>query len=222
MDLIAQFIDIFLHLDKHLVEWANQFGLWLNAILFAVVFCETGLVVTPFLPGDSLLFAVGALTALPGSPLEIWSVMVLLIVAGVLGDAVNYAIGRRIGPAVFKREDSWLLNKRHLERTHAFYEKHGGKTIIFARFIPIIRTFAPFVAGVGTMGYRRFASFNVIGAVAWVLSFTLAGHFFGQMPAVKRNFQYVILAIIVISVIPVVVEFFRARADARKAEAPQA
>jgi membrane-associated protein len=216
MEHLAWFIDVFLHLDKHLVDWANLYGPWLNGILFAVVFCETGLVVTPFLPGDSLLFAVGALTALPDSPLELWSVAGLLILAGVLGDATNYAIGRRIGPAVFKREDSWLLNKHHLERTHAFYEKHGGKTIIFARFIPIIRTFAPFVAGVGTMGYRRFASYNVVGAVLWVLSFTTAGHFFGQIPAVKRNFQFVILAIIVISVIPVVVEFMRARADAWK------
>jgi membrane-associated protein len=221
MDAISWFIDIFLHLDRHVVEWAKLFDHWLYAILFAVIFCETGLVVTPFLPGDSLLFAVGTLTALPDSPLELWSTMALLIVAGVLGDAVNYAIGRRLGPKVFSREDSWLLNKKHLLRTHAFYERYGGKTIFFARFIPIVRTFAPFVAGVGTMGYRRFAMYNVAGAVAWVMLFTLAGHFFGQMPAVRRNFQLVILAIIVISVLPLVVEYLRARAAARRAASTQ-
>jgi membrane-associated protein len=217
MDAVDWFIDVFLHLDRHLVEWAHLFGPWLYVILFAIVFCETGLVVTPFLPGDSLLFAVGALTALEDSPLELWSVMAMLIVAGVLGDAVNYWIGRRLGPKVFSRDDSWLLNKQHLLRTHAFYERHGGKTIVLARFIPIIRTFAPFVAGVGAMGYRRFAIYNIAGAVAWVLLFTLAGHFFGQWPVVKRNFQLVILAIIVISVLPIVVEYLRARAAAKRA-----
>jgi len=216
MQFVHWFIDVFLHLDQHLVEWANQFGPWLYVILFVVVFCETGLVVTPFLPGDSLLFAVGALTALDDSPLSLPGVIGLLIVAGVLGDAVNYAIGRRIGPKVFSREDSWLLNKQHLLRTHAFYERHGGKTIVFARFIPIVRTFAPFVAGVGAMGYRRFALYNVAGAVAWVTLFTLLGYFFGQTPFVKRNFQIVILAIIVISVLPMVVEYLRPRATSRR------
>ncbi len=179
MDAVHWFIDVFVHLDQHVDNWATLFGPWLYVILFAVIFCETGLVVTPFLPGDSLLFVVGTLTARPESPIELWSVMALLTVAGVLGDAVNYAIGRRLGPKVFSREDSWLLNKRHLLRTHAFYERHGGKTIIFARFIPIVRTFAPFVAGIGAMGYRRFAFYNVTGAVAWVMLFTLAGYFFG-------------------------------------------
>jgi membrane-associated protein len=219
MEFIHWFINVFLHLDQELVEWANYCGPWLYVILFAIIFCETGLVVTPFLPGDSLLFAVGALTALDNSPLELWSVTLLMIIAGVLGDAVNYAIGRRIGPKVFSREDSWLLNKEHLLRTHAFYERHGGKTIVLARFIPIIRTFAPFVAGVGAMGYRRFAIYNVTGAIAWVLLFTLAGHFFGQTPIVKRNFQLVIIGIVVVSVLPMVVEFLRARAAARRVAA---
>lgn len=210
MDL-KHFIDIFLHLDKHLNEWAASLGGGLYGILFLIIFCETGLVVTPFLPGDSLLFAVGALSATDGSPISLPLVMILLFVAAVLGDAVNYSIGRRVGPGVFKSESSRLLNKKHLLRTQAFYEKHGGKTIIIARFMPIIRTFAPFVAGIGEMRYRRFAIFNITGAALWVGSFTLLGYFFGNMPAVKKNFTYVILAIIVVSVMPGVIEFIRAR-----------
>ncbi|MBN1960805.1 MAG: DedA family protein [Deltaproteobacteria bacterium] len=209
-------IDIFLHLDVHLTAWANVFGGWLYAILFLVIFCETGLVVTPFLPGDSLLFATGALAALPGSPLQIGWVIILLAIAGILGDSVNYAIGKKIGPKVFRSNSRWL-NQRHLQRTHEFYEKHGGKTIIFARFMPIIRTFAPFVAGIGYMSYRRFLAFNVIGAIAWVTMFSTAGYFFGSIPHVKSNFQYVILAIIIISLIPIFVEFIRARRQARRA-----
>jgi membrane-associated protein len=208
---VSHIIDIVLHLDRHLNEWAASMGPWLYVVLFAIIFCETGLVITPFLPGDSLLFAVGALAATPGSPIGLWSIIVLLCAAGILGDAVNYAIGRRVGPAIFKREQSELLNKEHLLRAHRFYEKHGGKTIIIARFVPIIRTFAPFVAGIGEMGYRRFAAFNVIGAVAWVVGFTVAGFWFGNQPFVKKNFSLVVLAIIVISVIPAVVEFWRAR-----------
>lgn len=204
-------IDIFLHLDKHLNEWATALGGGLYGILFLIVFCETGLVVTPFLPGDSLLFAVGALCAIDGSPVSLPVVIVLLFAAAVLGDAVNYAIGRRIGPAAFRSERSWLLNKKHLYRTQAFYERHGGKTIILARFMPIVRTFAPFVAGIGQMRYRRFLSFNVVGAAAWVASFSLLGFFFGNVPAVKRNFTLVIAAIIVISVLPGVIEFLRSR-----------
>ncbi len=211
IDLFKSFVDVFLHLDQHLTEWATRLGGWLYALLFAIVFCETGLVVTPFLPGDSLLFAVGALCALPGSPLEIGPTIALLFAAGVLGDATNYAIGRRLGPKVFNRESSRLLNKKHLLRTQAFYEKHGGKTIIIARFMPIVRTFAPFVAGIGQMRYRRFAAFNVVGAALWVVLFTLLGYWFGNLPSVKRNFQYVILAIIVLSVLPVVIEFLRER-----------
>jgi membrane-associated protein len=213
MELIAQFIDVFLHLDQHLNEWAVTLGPWLYALLFLIVFCETGLVVTPFLPGDSLLFAVGALASLDGSPIGLPQVGLLLIVAAVLGDAANYSIGAYLGPAVFSSERSWLLNKQHLVRTQLFYERHGGKTIFLARFVPIIRTFAPFVAGIGRMRYRYFASYNVTGAISWVLSFLLAGYFFGQLPAVKRNFQFVILGIIGISLIPVVTEFVRARRE---------
>jgi membrane-associated protein len=208
---LTWFIDVFLHLDQHLVEWSNLLGVWLYALLFAIVFCETGLVVTPFLPGDSLLFAAGALTALDGTPLQIVPMIVLLIVAAILGDAVNYSIGYRVGPKVFNRDDSIWLNKKHLLRAQAFYEKYGGKTIIFARFVPIVRTFAPFVAGIGKMGYARFATFNVVGAVVWVVSFSVAGHLFGDVPAIKRNFQYVILAIIILSVLPAVVEIWLER-----------
>jgi membrane-associated protein len=218
MDLLAQLVDLFLHLDQHLNEWAGTLGPWLYAVLFLIVFCETGLVVTPFLPGDSLLFAVGALASLDGSPIGLPEVGVLLIVAAVLGDAVNYSIGAYLGPAVFTSDRSRLLNKQHLVRTQHFYERHGGKTIFLARFVPIIRTFAPFVAGIGRMRYRYFASYNVTGAFAWVTSFLLAGYFFGQLPAVKRNFQFVILGIIVISLIPVVTEFLKAR---RQAESRQ-
>jgi membrane-associated protein len=209
--LIRQFIDIFLHLDAHLNEWAALMGGWLYVLLFVIVFAETGLVVTPFLPGDSLLFAVGALAATEGSPIDVAAVIALLIVAGILGDATNYAIGYRLGPKVFSREDSWFLNKQHLKKTQAFYEKHGGKTIILARYVPIVRTFAPFVAGIGKMQYRRFAQFNVVGAVSWVTLFTALGYGFGNLPAVKKNFQYVIMGIIVVSVMPMVVEFIRAR-----------
>jgi membrane-associated protein len=215
---VSQIIDIVLHLDRHLNEWAASMGPWLYVVLFAIIFCETGLVITPFLPGDSLLFAVGALAATPGSPIGLGFIILLLCAAGVLGDAVNYAIGRRVGPAIFSRERSKLLNKEHLMRAHRFYEKHGGKTIIIARFIPIIRTFAPFVAGIGEMGYRRFAAFNVVGAVAWVVGFTMAGFWFGNQPFVKKNFSLVVLAIIVISVIPAVVEFWRARRAGPKSE----
>ena len=206
-------VDVFLHLDKHLNVWAGWLGPWLYAFLFLVVFAETGLVVTPYLPGDSLLFAVGALAASEGSPIKIGPIIVLLMVAAVLGDAVNYSIGRWLGPKVFSREDSKLLDKRHLEKAHAFYEKYGTKTIIIARFIPIIRTFAPFVAGVGTMSYRRFAAYNVIGGVAWVFLFTAAGYRFAELPLVKKNFHYVILAIVVLSCVPPVVEFLKARRE---------
>lgn len=218
MEILTHALDVFLHLDAHLDAWLAAYGLWLYAILFLVVFCETGLVVTPFLPGDSLLFAVGALIARPGSPLDLLSMIVLLIVAGVLGDAVNYAVGYRIGPRVFRQQGSRLLNRQHLQRAQAFYEKYGGKTIVLARFMPIVRTFAPFVAGIGRMAYGRFAFFNVLGAVSWVVSFTVAGYFFGNLPAVKRNFQYVILVIIALSVAPALWEFWRERRQNRPAE----
>jgi membrane-associated protein len=208
MDLIRTAVDFFLHLDKHLAEIIARYGVWTNLILFLVVFCETGLVVTPFLPGDSLLFAAGTFAAL-GS-LDPGLLVLLLSIAAILGDTVNYWIGSYIGPRAFTGEIRWL-KKEYLERTHAFYEKHGGKTIILARFIPIIRTFAPFVAGVGAMTYSRFLVYNVVGGIVWVTLFVLAGYFFGNLPAVRQNFSYVILAIIALSVMPIVVEFLRAR-----------
>ena len=219
MDQIRKLLDIFLHLDKHLNEWATSMGSGLYVLLFVIVFCETGLVVTPFLPGDSLLFAVGALTAIEGSPLSLPAVIALLFIAAVIGDAVNYSIGYRIGPKAFKSETSLFFNKKHLLRTQAFYERHGGKTIVIARFMPIIRTFAPFVAGIGRMSYRRFFFYNVTGAAAWVVIFTILGYSFGNLPGVKRNFQYVIIGIIVLSVLPGVIEFMRERKRTRAAAA---
>ncbi|MGH7288493.1 MAG: DedA family protein, partial [Myxococcota bacterium] len=194
-------------------------GPWLYAVLFLIVFCETGLVVTPFLPGDSLLFAVGALASLEGSPIELPQTALLLVVAAVLGDAVNYSIGAYLGPAVFTSERSWLLNKQHLVRTQLFYAKHGGKTIFLARFVPIIRTFAPFVAGIGRMRYRDFATYNVTGALAWVVVCMGAGSLFGQIPLVKEHFELVILGIVAVSLLPVVLEFVRARREAAQGEA---
>ena len=218
MELLTQAYDLFFHLDTHLNQWAAVLGPWLYLVLFVIVFCETGLVVTPFLPGDSLLFAVGALAAIDGSPINLPTLVILLCVAAIIGDALNYAIGYRVGPKVFTSETSRWLNKQHLLRAQAFYEKYGGKTIILARFMPIIRTFAPFVAGIGKMRYPRFALFNVVGGIAWVLSFSLAGYWFGNVPFVKRQFHYVILAIIVISLLPPVIEYIRAqRAEATPA-----
>ncbi|MGH7789802.1 MAG: DedA family protein [Candidatus Binatia bacterium] len=211
MELIKDAVDMFLHLDVHLNDLAGSLGPWLYAVLFLIIFCETGLVVTPFLPGDSLLFAVGALAAIDGSPIVLPQITLLLLVAAILGDALNYSIGYRVGPRVFASDTSRLLNKDHLLKTQAFYEKYGGKTIILARFMPIIRTFAPFVAGIGQMRYANFAMFNIVGAVLWVCSFTFAGFFFGNVPVIKRNFHYVIVAIIVISIMPPVIEYLRAR-----------
>jgi membrane-associated protein len=213
MELLKDAVDIFLHLDAHLNDLAGMMGPWLYLLLFVIIFAETGLVVTPFLPGDSLLFAVGALAAIDGSPINLPQVVMLMCIAAILGDAANYAIGARIGPRVFTSETSRFLNKEHLLRTQRFYEKYGGKTIIIARFMPIVRTFAPFVAGIGQMRYPRFAAFNVVGGIVWVASFTIAGFFFGNVPVVKRNFHFVILAIIIISVMPPVIEFLRARRE---------
>jgi len=214
LEFITNAIDVFLHLDAHLNDWAAALGPGLYLLLFAIVFCETGLVVTPFLPGDSLLFAVGALAAMPGSPIGVGGVILLLVAAAVFGDAVNYAIGKRVGPKVFQ-SDSRLFKREHLVRTHEFYERHGGKTIILARFVPIVRTFAPFVAGIGEMTYPRFALYNVTGAVLWVFLFVGGGYAFGNLPTVKRNFHFVILAIIVISIAPMVIEYLRARSAPR-------
>jgi membrane-associated protein len=209
VEFLTGFVDIVLHLDRHLQWLVANYGPWIYAILFAIVFCETGLVVTPFLPGDSLLFAVGALAALDDSPLHLPWLILLLLAAAVAGDAVNYAIGCRAGPRIFTRERSRLLNRHHLERTQRFYERHGGKTIVLARFIPVVRTFAPFVAGIGKMAYPRFALFNVTGAVAWVLAGVLSGYLFGNLPAVRTNFHYVVVGIVVISALPVAVEAIR-------------
>jgi membrane-associated protein len=218
VELILRFWDVITHLNVHLADWARDMGGWLYVVLFLIIFCETGLVVTPFLPGDSLLFAVGALCALDGSPLSVGLIVPLLFVAAVLGDAVNYSAGRHIGPRVFTSETSWLLNKKHLARTQAFYEKYGGKTIIIARFIPIIRTFAPFVAGIGHMRYRRFGAFNVIGALAWVGLFIPAGYLFGNLEYVQKRFHLVIFAIIGLSVLPAVIEFMREWRSSRRVQ----
>jgi membrane-associated protein len=195
---------------------AQSMGGWLYVLLFAVIFAETGLVAVPFLPGDSLLFAVGAVSALPTSPINLPLTALLLVVAAILGDAVNYWVGYKIGPKVFASEGSWLLNKKHLIEAQNFYDKHGGKTIILARFVPIIRTFAPFVAGVGRMNYGRFLIFNVVGGVSWVLICLLGGWFFGNLPWVQKNFELVLVAIVVISVLPVVIELARAWLATRK------
>ncbi|MDO8462163.1 MAG: DedA family protein [Deltaproteobacteria bacterium] len=204
-------INIFLHLDQHLSDLLLFCGPWIYLPLFLIIFCETGLVVTPFLPGDSLLFALGALAARNPTILQLPILLPLLTFAAILGDAVNYAIGSLTGSKLSAHLNHRWLNKKHLEQTQAFYEKHGGKTILLARFIPIIRTFAPFVAGMGRMGYRRFAFFNVVGGILWILLFVLAGYFFGNMMSVKRNFELVILSIIVISVLPPVIGFIRSR-----------
>lgn len=207
-------IDIVLHLDKYMDLLIKSMGIWSYAILFLVIFCETGFVVTPFLPGDSLLFAVGTFAAL-GS-FDIGIVMILLPLASICGDTSNYWIGNYLGPKVFHLENSRLLNKQHLERTHKFYEKYGGKTIILAKFVPIVRTFAPFVAGVGSMTYKKFIIFNVTAAFIWIYALTFAGYFFGNLPMVRQNFSFVIVAIIIISIMPGVIEFLRQRQGSRE------
>jgi membrane-associated protein len=211
VEWIQGLIDFILHIDVHLAAITSQYGALSYAILFAIVFAETGLVVTPFLPGDSLLFAAGAICSL--GTLDPVVLTVLLIVAAVLGDGVNYAVGKQFGPRIFSSGSSKLFNKAHLERTHAFYEKHGGKTIILARFMPIIRTFAPFVAGVGEMSYKKFSVYNIVGAVVWVVSFVLLGLLFGNQPIIKKNFTLVIAGIIVVSARPAIYELIRSRKE---------
>jgi membrane-associated protein len=217
MELLKHFLDLILHIDKHLVELVSQYQSWTYGILFLIIFCETGLVVTPILPGDSLLFAVGAIAS--KGDLNVFLVVVLLSIAAILGDTVNYWIGKVIGPKVFSSDSSRWLNRKHLERTHEFYEKYGGKTIIIARFMPIIRTFAPFVAGIGKMNYGKFLLYNIVGGILWIALFTYAGYFFGEIPIVKRNFTLVIFAIIILSVLPAVIEVLRARRNQRKSTA---
>ena len=222
MDLLLQFVDIFLHLDAHLADWAARLGPDLYLLLFAVIFCETGLVVTPFLPGDSLLFATGALVALSQAgtgayPLSLGGMTALLVAAAVIGDNLNYFIGSKIGAKIVAgsgRGSRWV-RREHIDRTHRFYERYGGKTIIIARFVPIVRTFAPFVAGLGTMSYRRFLGFSVAGGIAWVAGFLSAGYWFGNLPAVKSRFHWVIVAIILVSVLPALIEMWRARSADR-------
>ena len=210
MEWITGLIDLFLHLDKYLDLIILRFGIWTYVILFLVIFMETGFVVTPFLPGDSLIFAAGAFAARPESPLSPILSFALLSLAAIAGDTINYWIGHYIGPRAFSGNVRFL-KKEYLDRTHAFYEKHGGKTIILARFIPIIRTFAPFVAGIGAMTYGKFITYNIVGGITWVALFTFGGYFFGNLPLVEQNFTLVILAIIFISVLPAIVEFLRER-----------
>lgn len=209
MEYIHFLIDFVLHIDVHLAEMVVLYGSWIYAILFLIIFCETGLVVTPFLPGDSLLFVAGALAALPGNGINVYLIVLSLIIAAVLGDASNYTIGRFFGEKLFSNTDSKIFKQSYLDKTHRFYKKHGGKTIILARFVPIVRTFAPFVAGMGHMSYRHFAIYNVTGGIAWVAIFSYAGYFFGGMEFVQKNLEILIVAIIFISILPGVFEVIR-------------
>ena len=210
MQFLKNLLDLFLHLDEYLATIITTYGAWTYGILFVVIFIETGLVVTPFLPGDSLLFAAGTFAAL--GALNVWGLVGLLFVAAVLGDAVNYSIGHYLGERAYNIK--WI-KKEYLEKTHAFFEKHGGKAIFLARFVPIVRTFAPFVAGIGKMSYSYFATYNIVGGLTWVTLFTLMGFFFGNIPFVKANFEFVIVAIILISVVPMFVEWWKTRREAR-------
>lgn len=219
MEIISTIIDLFLHLDKYLATIIQQFGVWTYLILFLVIFLETGVVITPFLPGDSLLFAAGTFAGM--GVLNVWVLFISLSIAAILGDTVNYWIGHYIGPRAFSGNIRFL-KKEYLDRTHDFYEKHGGKTIILARFIPIIRTFAPFVAGIGAMSYGRFITYNVVGGVLWVGIFTFLGYYFGSLPFVQDNFSYVVIAIIIISVMPILIEYMMNRIRAAREVEPSA
>jgi membrane-associated protein len=216
MEFLASFLDIVLHLDTHLLALVQDYGVWVYAILFAIIFAETGLVVAPFLPGDSLLFVIGALCGMGSLQLEV--AIPLLILAAFMGDNTNYWIGRLLGLRLLERTGSRFIKQEHLEKTHAFYEKHGGKTVIFARFLPILRTFAPFVAGIGTMNYRHYVMFSIIGGVAWIGSLTLAGYFFGNIPVIKNNLTLMILVIVFISFVPAMFEFIRHRRQRAQAD----
>lgn len=216
IDLAKKLCDFILHIDRHLAEIIASYGLWTYGLLFLIIFAETGLVVMPLLPGDSLLFATGAFCAKPETGLNIHLMALLLFVAAFLGDTVNYWIGHKFGPAVFKREDSLWLRKKHLERAHEFFEKYGGRAVILARFVPIVRTFVPFIAGVGAMTYSRFILYNLVGGFAWIYFFIYSGFIFGNQPFVQKNFKLVILAIIILSIVPIVVEFIREWRQSRK------
>ncbi len=215
VNLIMQFVDVILHLDQHLNEWILFFGPWIYVILFLIIFAETGLIIFPFLPGDSLLFALGAFTAGDAPPLNLTILCAVLITAAIIGDAVNYTVGRYLGMKLFQNPHSKIFRREHLLKTQSFYEKHGGKTIIIARFVPIIRTFAPFVAGMAEMRYPRFFLYNVVGALVWVLSITILGHIFGNLPVIKENFHLVVVAIIAVSFLPILIEYIKARREAK-------
>ena len=212
MELLMQFFDIVLHLDKHLAVLVQQYGLWIYGILFVIIFSETGFVVTPFLPGDSLLFVAGALAAIGEGGMDIVVLMGVLSLAAILGNTVNYHVGRYLGPKVFQWENSRFFNRDALVKTHAFYEKHGGKTLIISRFLPLFRTFAPFVAGIGAMSYAKFTLFNLIGAIGWVVSLCLAGYWLGNMPWVKANLSVIIVGIIIFSLVPIGIGYLKSRA----------
>ncbi|MBU1214494.1 MAG: DedA family protein [Gammaproteobacteria bacterium] len=216
MELLTSFLDIVLHLDTHLLALVQDYGVWVYAILFLIIFSETGLVVAPFLPGDSLLFVIGALCGMGSLQLEI--AMPLLMLAAFMGDNTNYWIGRLLGLRLLERASPRFIKHEHLEKTHAFYEKHGGKTVIFARFLPILRTFAPFVAGIGTMNYRHYVMYSIIGGVSWIGSLTLAGYFFGNIPVIKDNLTLMILVIVFISFVPAMVQFVRHRRQGATAD----
>ena len=216
MEWLTQLAGLVLHLDQHLLEFSRAYGGWIYGLLFLIVFCETGLVVTPFLPGDSLLFVAGTLAG--AGALDPHLLAVLLVIAAVAGDSVNYSVGKWLGPRVFRMPDSWFFNRRYLEMSQAFYRRHGGKTIVIARFMPIVRTFAPFVAGIGRMDYAKFLSFSVGGGMLWIGSFIGLGFFIGNMPWVKRYFSVVIYAIVLLSVMPALIEIYRARRAARLAK----
>lgn len=218
MEYIQYLIDFILHIDLHMKEMVADYGIWVYAILFLILFCETGLVVTPFLPGDSLLFVAGTLAALPSNDLNIHVMVLLMITAAIIGDAVNYTIGHFFGERLFRNPDSKIFRQSHLRKTHAFFETHGGKAIILARFVPIVRTFAPFVAGMSKMSYRHFAMFNVIGAIVWVVLFAYAGYIFGETKIIQENLKLLIVAIIFISILPGIIEVWRHRRAAKKAQ----
>ncbi|ACR69887.1 DedA family protein [Edwardsiella ictaluri] len=219
MEYLQWIVDFILHIDVHLAQLVAQYGVWIYGILFLILFCETGLVVTPFLPGDSLLFVAGALASLPSNDLNVHLMVLLMVIAAIVGDALNYTIGRLFGERLFSNPHSRVFRRSYLDKTHAFYERHGGKTIILARFVPIVRTFAPFVAGMGHMSYRHFAAYNVIGALLWVLLFTYAGYLFGNVPVVQENLKLLIVVIIVVSILPGVIEIWRHRRQARRNKA---
>lgn len=218
MEFFHFIIDFILHIDAHMAEFVSLYGIWIYVILFIIIFCETGLVITPFLPGDSLLFVAGALAAVPGNPMNIHLIVISLIMAAILGDASNYVIGRLFGEKLFSNPNSKIFKKSYLEKTHKFYERHGGKTIILARFVPIVRTFAPFVAGMGHMSYRHFAAFNIVGGIIWVVLFSYAGYFFGGMEFVQKNLKLLIVFIIFISILPGIIEIIRNKYFVKESE----